>query len=92
MPDSERSADSWGIDADSDRNWGVVMMETHKRSILKAVGYKAMSIVVLAVTSYVVTGDWESMSWITGVYTLVAITGYYVWERLWGYIRWGRKE
>ena len=69
-----------------------MVKETHRRSIVKAIGYKTGSVIVLAVTSYVVTGDWESMSWITGIYTLIAIIGYYVWERVWGCIRWGGKE
>lgn len=76
-----------------DNGTGVqAMKDTHKRSIIKAVGYKTGSIAVLAIVSYIFTGDWSKMTLITGVYTLIAIVGYYVWERIWSYIRWGRKQ
>lgn len=67
------------------------MNDTHKRSVLKAVGYKSVSIALLATLSWLFTRDLLHMTAITLTYEVIAIVGYYVYERIWGKINWGRK-
>ena len=67
-------------------------VDTHKRSLMKAVIYKTGSIVLLAGSSWIITRDLMQMSLITVTYELIAAIGYYVHERLWEKIRWGRKD
>ena len=65
--------------------------DTHKRSLLKATGYKTVSIILLAFLSWMFTKSLLHMTAITVTYEVIAIVGYYVYERLWDRVRWGRK-
>ena len=67
------------------------MKDAHKRSVLKAVGYKSVSIVLLAALAWIFTRDLMHMTAITVTYEVIAIVGYYVYERIWEKIKWGRK-
>lgn len=67
------------------------MRDTHRRSIAKAIGYKVVSIALLALLSWFFTRDLIQMSLITITYEAIAIIGYYVYERIWGRIGWGRR-
>jgi len=66
-------------------------VDSHKRSLLKALIYKLGSVIVLAFLSWLFTRDLVKMSGITLSYELLAIIGYYIHERLWERVRWGRK-
>ena len=65
-------------------------IDSHKRSLLKALIYKIGSVTVLAILSWVFTQDLVSMSGITISYELIAIVGYYAHERIWERVNWGR--
>ncbi len=65
-------------------------IDSHKRSLLKALIYKVGSVVVLAGVSWLFTGDLMKMSGITLSYELIAIVGYYAHERLWARVNWGK--
>lgn len=66
------------------------LVETHKRSLAKAIVYKGGSVALLALLSWVFTKDLLSMSLITVSYEVIAIIGYYVHERIWGKVTWGK--
>jgi len=66
-------------------------VDSHKRSLVKALIYKSGSITLLALLSYVFTQDLIKMSLITVSYEVIAALGYYVHERLWERVSWGRK-
>ena len=66
------------------------MRDTHKRSLIKAVGYKGGSVALLALLSWIFTQDLVKMSLITIVYQAVTIVGYYIYERVWEHISWGK--
>jgi len=66
-------------------------VDSHKRSLVKALIYKGGSIALLAILSYVFTQDLIKMSLITVSYEVIAALGYYVHERLWEQVSWGRK-
>lgn len=68
------------------------MRDKHKRSLVKAAGYKSVSIALLAFLSWVFTRDLLHMTAITVSYEIIAIVGYYVYERIWERIPWGRKD
>jgi len=65
--------------------------ERASRSVVKAVGYKSVSIALLAFLSWVFTRDLLNMSLITVSYQAIAIIGYFVYERIWDKVKWGRK-
>lgn len=67
------------------------MKDAHSRSLVKAAGYKSVSILLLAFLSWVFTRDLLHMTAITVTYEVVAVIGYYVYERIWEKISWGRK-
>ena len=66
-------------------------MEKHRRSVVKAIGYKSVSIALLAALAWIFTRDLMHMTAITVTYEVIAIVGYYVYERIWERIKWGRK-
>ena len=66
-------------------------VDTHKRSLVKAVIYKSGSVALLAGLSWLFTRDLVQMSLITVTYEAIAALGYYIHERLWEQIHWGRK-
>ena len=68
------------------------MRDKHKRSLVKAAGYKSVSVALLALLSWVFTRDLLHMTAITVSYEVIAIIGYYVYERIWERITWGRKN
>ncbi len=66
-------------------------IDSHKRSLLKALIYKVGSVAILALLSWLFTRDLMKMSGITLSYELIAVVGYYAHERLWARVNWGRK-
>ena len=68
------------------------MAESHKRSVVKAIGYKGGSVAVLALTTWLFTRDLLQMTLITGCYQILSALGYYVYERIWNRLKWGRCE
>lgn len=69
----------------------MMIIEKHRRSIAKAVAYRAISIVLLATLSWIFTGSFVKMTAITITYQTISIVGYYMYERIWGHISWGRE-
>ena len=66
-------------------------IDSRKRSVIKAVGYKLGSIALLALLAWVFTRDLLQMSLITISYEIIAIAGYYAYERIWERVKWGRR-
>jgi len=67
-------------------------METHARSIAKAVSYRVLGSATTALIAYAITGK-PSTSAILGAVDAVGKIGlYFVHERLWNYITFGRHE
>lgn len=67
-------------------------IDSHKRSIVKAVLWRVGSICVLIVISWMITHDVAETTAITAVYHFVAICLYYSYERFWDRVRWGRNN
>jgi uncharacterized membrane protein len=64
------------------------MNESKKRSIVKTISYRAILIVVLAVITYIFTGNLVQTSGITIIFSVIATIAYYAHERLWTKIAW----
>lgn len=65
--------------------------DTHKRSIVKAIVYRCMGIMVLAGITWVITRNVIQVTTVTIVYHIVSIIGYYIYERVWCHMKWGRR-
>lgn len=66
-------------------------IDTHKRSIIKAIIYRGMGIIVLAVVTWIFTESVIQVTAVTIAYHTVSIIGYYIYERVWGHMKWGQR-
>ena len=66
-------------------------LETHTRSIVKAVTYRLVIIVSIFTISYLTTHRLNDALSITGITTITGTILYYLHERIWDRIGWGRK-
>lgn len=70
----------------------VPIKERKSRSLVKAISWRLVALVVLATISYIFTGSWEETTLITAVYSVLQIFIYFLHERIWGRIRWGKPD
>lgn len=64
--------------------------ETHTRSVLKAVSWRALGTLDTFVISWFLTGKLELAGLIAGFEFITKIGWYYLHERVWASIAWGR--
>ena len=67
-------------------------METNKRSVIKAISWRALASFATFVISYVMSGDITVATGIASVQVVVNLLLYYFHERVWNKIRWGREH
>jgi uncharacterized membrane protein len=65
------------------------MKEKTKRSIAKAISYRIICIISLAIVTYVFTGDLVQMTGIVVVFQSIQTFFYYFHEQLWERVQWG---
>jgi len=63
-------------------------MDSNTRTLVKAVGYKLVSIALLAIISWIFTKDLIKMSFITVIYQVISMLGYFIYERIWCKVKW----
>lgn len=68
------------------------MVENKERSLLKAITWRLTALIVLGLISYLITGNWEEMTAITAIYSVLQLAVYFTHERLWARIVWGQKR
>ena len=68
------------------------MRDSRKRSIVKAINYRIICIIMLALVTYLITGDIFEMTTIVIVFQSIQMFIYYFHERLWERIKWGYTE
>jgi len=68
------------------------MIETGKRSIVKALTYRAWQSLNTFLISLVVTGRIDMAAAIVSVEVIVKIVIYFFHERIWSRIKWGLKN
>jgi uncharacterized membrane protein len=66
------------------------MQEDQVRSIVKTLGYRAIVVIQIFMTTYFFTGNISQSTKLTLVSNLFGIVIYYLWERLWIKINWRR--
>ena len=67
-------------------------MESKKRTVIKALSYRAFVSAILAAISWAFTASVDQTAIITMLYAALATIGYYGHERLWNRIAWGTKK
>jgi uncharacterized membrane protein len=68
------------------------MRETGKRSIVKALTYRAWQSLNTFLISLVVTGKLDMAAAIVSIEVVVKIVIYFFHERIWSKIKWGMKN
>lgn len=67
-------------------------METHARSIAKAVSYRLLGSMVTALIFYVLTGKGKLSMGAGALDVVLKIGAYFAHERIWAHIRFGRSK
>ena len=70
----------------------MVVGESRKRSIVKMLTYRAILTALLAIISWIFTGNLGQATVITIVFSVSATAIYYLHERVWNGIKWGRQH
>ena len=65
-------------------------MDSNKRSITKALTWRALASLATFIISYIVTGNFAAATGIASVQVVVNLILYYVHERVWNKINWGQ--
>lgn len=65
-------------------------METRKRSLVKAVIWNLMGLMMMSLVGLVATGSAAVGGAMALVNTVIGFTLYLVYERVWSRVRWGR--
>ncbi len=65
-------------------------METRRRSVVKAVLWNAVGLVVMSFVGLIATGSAAIGGGLALVNTAIGLTLYVIYERIWAGISWGR--
>lgn len=66
-------------------------MESTKRTIVKALSWQTIGLVVMTIISYVHTGSLTSALSLAGTSTVLGLISYVIHEKLWQRVSWGTK-
>lgn len=66
------------------------MVETHKRSIVKAITWRIVAVIITTTVVYLFTKEAVLSISIGSVDTLIKLFGYYFHERMWNKTKFGR--
>ncbi len=65
-------------------------METRRRSLVKAVLWNVIGLVVMAVVGMIATGSAAAGGTLAIANTLIGLVMYVIYERVWARVQWGR--
>lgn len=65
-------------------------METRRRTVIKAVIWQIMGLVVMVAVGWALTGSIATGGWFAVINTVIGFTSYVLYERVWSRIGWGR--
>ena len=71
---------------------GKLEMESHLRTVVKALSWRVIATVITFLIALLVTGEMEIALGIGGADTLLKLFAYYIHERSWHKIKFGRKD
>jgi uncharacterized membrane protein len=66
------------------------MKDSKKRSIYKSISYRIICIIMLAIITYLITGNIVEMTYIVIVFQTIQTFVYYFHERLWEKVSLGK--
>ena len=66
-------------------------METTKRTIVKALSWQILGLLMMTMISYLHTGSMTSVLSLAGTSTVIGLISYVIHEKLWQRISWGNK-
>lgn len=69
----------------------VHFIESHARSILKAITWKIVASLISFSVSYYQTGDFQYALRFSAIVFFIGIAAYYVHERTWNAVHWGKE-
>jgi uncharacterized membrane protein len=67
------------------------MEDTRKRSLIKAIVWRIICIIVSVVVTFLLSGKWDIAVAVGTIYNAITMILYYFHERLWNRIKWGTK-
>lgn len=67
-------------------------METHYRSIIKAISWRTGGTIVTCFVAWVLTGNLDLAAKIGALDTLIKIGAFYLHERLWNRLNFGKQK
>ncbi len=67
-------------------------MDSHARSIAKALTYRVLGSLSTGGVAYYFTGNWKTSAGVAAADSVVKLTLYFLHERLWNYIPYGRPK
>lgn len=67
-------------------------MESKKRSLVKMIVYRGILTALLAVITWIFTGNTGQTTIITVVFSISATAIYYAHERVWNQVKWGTRD
>ncbi|AHD01530.1 DUF2061 domain-containing protein [Leisingera methylohalidivorans] len=65
-------------------------METHRRSIVKAVIWNILGLATMTLVGLIATGSAKTGGMMALVNTGIGFTVYLIYERVWSKVQWGR--
>jgi uncharacterized membrane protein len=68
------------------------IMETRRRTLVKAVFWQVLGLSVMALVGWAVTGSAALGGTLAAINTAVGFVSYILYERLWARIGWGRRD
>lgn len=67
-------------------------METHTRSIIKAISWRAGGTVVTFTAAWILVGKFDLAAKIGVLDTVIKVGAFYIHERLWNHINFGKQK
>ena len=68
------------------------MIESKKRSLIKAITWRILAIIVLTIVTWLFTSNVQATAFVVISFNVIQIILYYFHERLWERVKWGRKS
>lgn len=74
------------------RAWRLILVETHARSVMKALSWRIVATLTTVVLVFAFTGSFVISFGVGALEFLLKILVYYLHERVWNMISYGRKK
>ena len=68
------------------------MIDTNKRVILKAIGWRTLGFTIIIILSYLLTKSLGKATFVAIAYHTFMLLSYFIYEKLWNRINWGRTQ